>query len=137
MSRRLVVLSRAGQVLPSAWNMPEQVKMMPWATKFSEMMRRNWAPVSMTSRSLVKRETSQAGFHWQSRVNASMTTQLISTAVRNVSRTRSGLPAPKFCPATAGVEKAMAMAGRKIDCMTRPPTPKPACAAAPKSRITV
>ena len=33
-------LRSEGQVLPSAWNMPEQLKMSPVATKFQEMMRR-------------------------------------------------------------------------------------------------
>ena len=39
-NRREPELRSDGQVLPSAWNSPEQVKMSPVATKFSEMMRR-------------------------------------------------------------------------------------------------
>ena len=37
-------LSSDGQALPSAWNMPEQTKISPVATKFQEMMRRYWRP---------------------------------------------------------------------------------------------
>ena len=43
---RKVISARSGAqpatatVLPSAWNMPEQVKISPLATKFHEMMRR-------------------------------------------------------------------------------------------------
>ena len=44
--------------------------------------------------------------------------------------------APKFWPAMGAAAKAMAMAGRKIDCITRMPMPKPAWAADPKSRIS-
>ena len=64
-----------------------------------------------------------------------MITLSVPTAVRNVSRTLSDLPAPTFCPATGAVAKAMAMAGRKIACMTREPIPKPAWASDPKSWI--
>ena len=35
-SKRVALLSIAGTVFPSAWNMPEQVKMIPEATKFHE-----------------------------------------------------------------------------------------------------
>ena len=40
-SRRSPVLMSDGQVLPSAWNMLEQVKTIPIATKFHEMICRN------------------------------------------------------------------------------------------------
>ena len=56
----------------------------------------------------------------------------VTMDVRKVSRTRSGLPAPTFCPATGAVANAIAMAGRKTACMTREPTPKPAWASGPK-----
>src|SRR6516164_601136 len=39
-SRREAELRSEGQVLPSAWKSPEQVKISPVATKFHEMMRR-------------------------------------------------------------------------------------------------
>ena len=61
---------------------------------------------------------------------------LIFAAALKVSRTRANCFAPKFCPAIGPVAKAIAIAGRKIDCMSRVPSPKPAWAAAPKSRIT-
>ena len=57
------------------------------------------------------------------------------TAQRNVSRTRSGWPAPTFCPATGAVANAIAIAGRKTACITRLPMPKPACASAPNPRM--
>ena len=34
----LALLSRAGRVSPSAWNMPEQANTRPTATKFQEMI---------------------------------------------------------------------------------------------------
>ena len=49
--------------------------------------------------------------------------------------TRSERPAPMFCPASGAVANAIAMAGRKIACMTREPIPNPACAAGPKPRM--
>ena len=36
---RAALLTSAGMVLPSAWNIPEQVKMIPDATKFHEIIR--------------------------------------------------------------------------------------------------
>ena len=59
-----------------------------------------------------------------------------NTDALNASRTRSYLPPPTFCPAIGAVANATAIAGRKIACITREPTPKPACASAPKWRIT-
>ena len=56
----------------------------------------------------------------------------VSAAARKVSRTRSGSFAPKFWPAIGAAANAIAIAGRKIDCITRMPMPNPACAAAPK-----
>ena len=46
------------------------------------------------------------------------------------------LPAMAIAFATGPVANAIAMAGRKIACISRVPMPKPACAVAPKSRIT-
>ena len=45
-SRRDAELKSEGQVLPSAWNTPEQLKMSPVAMKFQEMMRRYGAPTA-------------------------------------------------------------------------------------------
>src|SRR5690606_21327147 len=57
---RLALDSTDGTVLPNAWNMPEQVKMMPWATKFHEITWRNPLATATTAASLVKRLTSQS-----------------------------------------------------------------------------
>ena len=57
-------------------------------------------------------------------------------AFAKVSRTRAPCFAPKFCPAIGPAANAIAIAGRKIDCMMREPMPNPACAAAPKSLMT-
>src|SRR4029077_13159258 len=48
-SSRAAELSSDGQVLPSAWKAPEQVKMSPVARKFQEMMRRYHEPTATAS----------------------------------------------------------------------------------------
>ncbi len=74
--------------------------------------------------------------HCTTSIASSISRALIHDADHTVARTRSKLRAPKFWPTIGATEKATAMAGRKIACMTRVPTPKPACAGAPKGRIT-
>ncbi len=74
--------------------------------------------------------------NWQRMVNSNISTMLITAVQRKVSRTRSGLRAPKFWPAIGAEAKATAMAGSMMMRITPCATPNPACAAAPKSRIS-
>jgi hypothetical protein len=100
-----------------------------------EDVRGNVAPTA-SSGSGVKNATRTSGRHCRNAVTKTMTTVFSNTAFPNVSRTREPMPAPKFWPAIGPAAKAMAIAGKKIDCMIREPMPKPACAAAPKSLMT-
>ena len=130
--KRDALLTNAGKVLPSAWNMPEHVKMMPDATKLSEMICRNSTPTRMTSGSvLAKGIRIHSARNWQITVSTNMSALPIMPAFANVSRARSGLPAPTFCPATGDAANAIAIAGRKMDCITREPMLYPAWACAP------
>ena len=65
-----------------------------------------------------------------------MSNTLITTVHRKVSRTRSGRRAPKFWPAIGAAAKATAIAGGMMMRITPCATPNPACAGAPKSRIS-
>jgi len=67
---------------------------------------------------------------------AAMITSSSASDCLSVSATRSGRAPPKFWPATAGIANEMAIAGIISACITRPEMPKPACALAPKSRIS-
>ena len=55
----------------------------------------------------------------------------IAQATQNIVKGLSGWLSDKLQR-----RKSIAIAGRKIDCITRMPMPKPACAAAPKGRMT-
>lgn len=120
---RLKLPHRAGRVSPSAWKVPDAVKIRPVARKLIEAMRRNMAPTSITAGSWAKAAIMTCGQIWQTPVRTSMRPDDSTAASRTVRRTRSARPAPKFWPATGATAKDTAMAGRKIDCMTRAPTP--------------
>ena len=51
---RMVLELMVGQVLPSPWNIDEQLKMMPFAAKFHEVMMSIVAPTATTASSFVK-----------------------------------------------------------------------------------
>jgi len=97
----------------------------------------NSAATAMTASSWVNPRTNHSGLIWQISVSAIISTLPMIVAERNVARTRSNNPAPTFWPATGDAANAIAIAGRKIACITRLPMPKPAWAVAPKSRIRV
>jgi hypothetical protein len=125
-----------GQVLPMAWNMDDAEKITAFAAKFQELTMRKCTPMATTAASLVNTRMSHSASNWQIAVNMSISATPMITDHLKVSRTRSGLRAPKFCPAMGAAANDTAMAGSMMDCITRCPTPKPAWAAAPKSRIT-
>src|SRR4029450_7777824 len=83
-----------------------------------------------------RKATSPSARHCRNTVTPIMTIVLSPAAFTNVSRTRALLFAPKFWPAIGPAANAIAIAGRKIDCMMREPMTKPACAVAPKSLMT-
>src|SRR5689334_14861900 len=134
--RRTALDMIVGQVLPSAWNIDEQLKMMPFATKFHEMIASICVPTATTAGSVVNTFMNVADSNWQTIVSMNMITTLTSTVHLNVSRTRSGFRAPKFCPAIGADANATAIAGSMMMRMTPCPTPKPACAVEPKSRMS-
>ncbi len=128
-------LSSAGSVLPIAWNMPEQAKTMPRPKKFHDTTRRIVTPASTACGSDVNQPTGIGAQSWQATTTPAMTTISSVSACFSVSTTRSGRRAPKFWPATAGIANEIAIEGIASACITRPAMPKPACAAAPKSRM--
>ena len=67
-TRRVPADSSDGHVLPIAWNMPEQEKMKPLATKFHAMMRRNSVPTATTAGPSVNGAISTCGAHAHSSV---------------------------------------------------------------------
>ena len=77
-----------------------------------------------------------SGARCDTTVSSSIAAVEIHSAVRYVSRTRSGLRAPKFCPATGATPNASATIGMKPACTTRCPMPNPAWAEAPNGRMT-
>ena len=92
-------------------------------------------PKAITPGSAEKARIIASGAMWLKNVNRIMSPETSMEAALNVWRTRSPWPAPKFCPARGAVAKAIAITGRNIDCITRAPMPKPACAEAPKARM--
>ena len=93
-STRDEVAPRAGQVWPSPWKMPEQVKISPDATKLIEAMRRKCEPTSITPASCVNNDISHSGRHCVSSISTSIRAVLILAAPENVSRTRPYCCAP-------------------------------------------
>ena len=89
----------------------------------------------MTAASLEKKRIIVLGI--SSVINAS--TSITAAARRSPDftewRTRSAFRPPKFCPTTGDAAKLSATTGRKSACITRAPTPNPACAAGPKFRM--
>lgn len=77
---RLPLLSSDGLVLPSAWNIAEQAKVSPVATKFHDWMPRYSTATAATAGSLVNGPTSTAGRHWHSRVSVIITREPPSAA---------------------------------------------------------
>ena len=61
-----------GQVLPSPWNIDEQLKMMPFAAKFHELIMSMVAPTDTTASSYVKMCMSSCEPNWQNTVSVSM-----------------------------------------------------------------
>ena len=103
--------------------MPEQVKINPCAMKLYAAICRKVAPTAMTAGSFVNRASMRSDCVCEMTVAMNITPLPISAAILNVSRTRAPLPAPTFCPATGDAANATAIAGRKMDCMTRAPSP--------------
>ena len=93
---RMMLELMVGQVLPSPWNIDEQLKMMPFAAKFHDVIMSMVAPTATTASSYVKMCISRCEPNWQNTVSASMIPMLMPTVQLKVSRTRSGLRAPKF-----------------------------------------
>src|SRR4030095_15551371 len=54
-----------GKVLPSPWKVLDETKISPWATKFNEMIVRNWTPGSSTAGSFENGSISERGEIWQ------------------------------------------------------------------------
>src|SRR5215510_6736566 len=96
---RIALDTMVGQVLPSAWNIEEQLKITPLAAKFQDVITSICTPTSTTASSRVKMCMKNGEANWHSSVSISMITMLNSAVHLKVSRTRSGLRAPKFCPA--------------------------------------
>src|SRR5688572_17359333 len=111
MKSRTALEAMLGQVLPSAWNIDEQLKMMPFAAKFQEMIISMCAPTATTAASVVKMRMNVSDSNWHTMVSSSMITMLNDTVQLKVSRTRSGLCAPKFWPAIGAEANATAIAG--------------------------
>src|SRR6185503_1418936 len=85
-----------GMVLPIAWNMLELTNTIPDATKLKAMMWRYSAPTAMTCGSDENTPTiGPAASHTMS-ASTNIAPAASEAPVRNVSRTRSALRAPKF-----------------------------------------
>src|SRR5688572_33043191 len=95
-TRRSALDPMVGQVLPKAWNIDEQLKITPLATKFHELIMSMVAPTAITGSSSVNTRMNHSDSNWQTRVSTAMIATLISTVQLKVSRTRSGRRAPKF-----------------------------------------
>ncbi len=68
-----------GQVLPSAWNMDEQLKITPLAAKFQELMMSICAPTATTAASCVNTRMKVSDSNWQSTVSSDISTMLMIT----------------------------------------------------------
>src|SRR5690349_12185679 len=87
MAIRTAEAIRDGMVLPIAWNMLEATNTSPDATKFHEMMRRYFAPKSITAGSFEKIPISAAGAMLQAIPNSTIMAVAMRAALRKVSFT--------------------------------------------------
>src|SRR5687767_8907511 len=105
--------TRAGIVLPMAWNILELTKITPEATNVHDTMFRYSTPIAMTCGSSEKTPTIAAPPTRHAMVQTTITPAAMSAADRNVARTRCGCRAPKFWPATGATAKPSATTGMK------------------------
>src|SRR5262245_32579150 len=85
-----------GIVLPIAWNMLELTNTIPDATKLKAMTCRYSAPTAMTCGSDENTPTMGRAASHTMRASTNIEPAASAAPVRNVSRTRSALRAPKF-----------------------------------------
>src|SRR5689334_7535514 len=83
---RMMLDPIVGQVLPSPSNIDEQLKMMPFAAKFHDVIMSMVAPMATTSSSYVKMCMSRCEPNWQKIVSNSMIPMLRPTVQLKVSR---------------------------------------------------
>src|SRR3954468_4329442 len=76
MNTRITLEPIVGQVLPSPWNIDEQLKMMPFAAKFHDVIMSIVAPTATTASSCVNMCMSSREPNWQKMVSVSMITTL-------------------------------------------------------------
>ena len=94
---RTALDTMVGQVLPSAWNIDEQLKMMPLAAKFQEVITSICTPTATTASS--RREDVHEERRCELAQHGEQHHEQHADHARSslkVSRTRSGLRAPKF-----------------------------------------
>ena len=122
-------------VLPKPWKTLELLKTMPEARKLSDTIVRYSDPNAITCGSRVNPRMNIGANSHALTVSTAIIADASPIAANTVCRTRSARRPPKFCPTTGATAKLNATTGKNIACITRAPTPKPACAAAPNCRM--
>ena len=135
-TRRIALDTMVGQVLPSAWNIDEQLKIMPLAAKFHELITSICTPTATTAASVVKMCMKKSDSNWHSDGEQQHEHDADHHGPPEGFAHALGLARAEVLAGDRRGANATAIAGSMMMRITPCPTPNPACAAAPKSRIT-